>query len=166
MKKLFVLIGVLILIFSISTVSGGLFGLDTIDCEDFSVEIPEGFEKQQTPSDYQPDKHSISLTTGLVEVGEHYRNLKLSIVPLEELPNTDNANIVDDYNETDLKVVKCQVSDDYHFDGDNVTYAEFDKEGKHFYLIIESPYDMDVEDINLNDDVKMIKEMKESLKLK
>ena len=42
--------------------------------------------------------------------------------------------------------------------------SEFDKDGKHFYLVIDSPWDMDLEDINLNDDVKLIKEIKESIK--
>ena len=137
MKKSIILISVLIMILSMATVNAFLFWPDTIDCEEFSVEIPEEWEIPSGYHEYHTDKvHSISITTGLVEVGEHYLNLDLATVPINDLPN-DNMNIVENYTEGDLKVMKCQVFDDYYYNGDNITYAEFDKEGKHFYLVID-----------------------------
>ena len=57
----------------------------------------------------------------------------LSEVPLEKL--LDNINLVDNHTEDNLTFVKGQIiEDDYPcFEGSNITYADFDKEGKHFY---------------------------------
>ena len=164
MKKRYIIAILIVVIIAILTFNF-LNGLDYAHCEEYSIKIPEGLEIPHGSYQYQTDKvHTISLTTGLVEAGEHYRNLDLSTVPLENLPNTNNMSIAEDYTEGDLKVVKGQVNDGYYYGGDNVTFAEFDKDGKHFYLVIDSPWDMDLEDINLNDDVKLSKEIKESIK--
>ena len=164
------IISILIILFfvivtlSITDVTAGLFGPDTIDCEEFSVEIPEGWEIPSGYQEYHTDKvHSIAITTGLVETGEIYRNLDLSTVPLSDLPNT--MYVVDKYTKGDLTVMKGEDTDENNTYG-NITYAEFDKDGKHFYLAIYSPYDCSLDDINLRDDVKMINKLKDSLKVK
>ena len=59
------------------------------------------------------------------------------------------------------------IEDDYpYYEGSNITYAEFDKEGKHFYLIISHYSTITLDEINLNDDMKLINEIKESIKIK
>ena len=93
-------------------------------------------------------------------------NLDLSEIPLEKLP--DCIDIVENHTEGDLTIVKGQITEDVSydcFDGNNVTYAEFDKEGKHFYVVINHNY-RSLDEIDLNNDAKLIKEVKESIKLK
>ena len=68
-----------------------------------------------------------------------------------------------------MTIVKGQISEgDYpnYYDGSNITYAEFDKEGKHFYLVISHYNQITLDEINLNEDMKLINEIKESIKLK
>ena len=162
MKKLIILISVLILVLSVTTVSADSFlGLyETIECEDFSMEIPEGLERPK--GGYQGDpEHSISLWSGLVKDGELFRTFEISTLPLES--HDYEMSVVDEYTEGDLKVQKCEIFDEY---GSlvNRTYAEFDKSGKHFYLEVD--YRANLEEINLDNDVKMVKELKDSIKVK
>lgn len=150
------------IIASVSVVSAGLFGPDTVECEEFSVEVPEMFKDGGEAPETDP-VHTICLHTGLVEFGELYRNLDLSTQPLD-MPNA-TVDIAEEYNESDLKVMKAQFFDDKGY-GYNYTYAEFDKGGKHFYLNMDLSYSDSLDDINLNDDVKVIKEIKDSIKFK
>lgn len=152
------------MILSISTVSADSFlGLfETIECEDFSMTIPEGF--QQPKGGYQGDPvHSISLWTGLVDVDEQFRTFDISTQPLD-MPNA-TVDIAEEYNEGDLKVMKAKF---FYDDGNgyNYTYAEFDKDGKHFYLKMDVSDSDGLDKINLTNDVKMIKELKDSIKCK
>ena len=45
MKKSIILISAVLLFLSVTTVSAGLFGLDIIESDQFSIECPEGFYK-------------------------------------------------------------------------------------------------------------------------
>ena len=102
MKKKYI-VGIIIVVIIAILTFNLLNGLGYANCEEYSIKIPEGLEIPHGNYQYQTDKiHRISLTTGLVEVGEHYRNLDLSTVPLKELPNTDNISMAEEYNE-DLK---------------------------------------------------------------
>ena len=150
------------MILAMSTVSAFLFGPDTVECEEFSVEVPKIFKDGGEASAVDP-VHTICLHTGLVEVGELYRNLDLSTQPLD-LPNA-TVNIAEEYNEGDLKVMKAEFFDENSY-GYNYTYAEFDKDGKHFYLSIDTWSNTSLDEINLTNDVKVIKELKESIKFK
>ena len=71
----------------------------------------------------------------------------------------DAMEVVENFTDGDLKVMKGYVPGT-----GNCTCAEFDKEGRHF--VVEIWYWDDMENINLSDDVKLIKELKESTKPK
>ena len=158
MKKRYLLIfSIILVVLSISCVSAFF---DTIECEDFSMEIPEGLERPK--GGYQADpEHSVSLWSGLVKDGELFRRFEISTLPFEDL--TDKMDVVDEYTEGDLKVMKGEVFDGIEHGG-NCTYAEFDKDGKHFYLVVD--YDCDLDEIDLTKDVKMVKDLKVSVQVK
>lgn len=75
-------------------------------------------------------------------------------------------NIVENHTEDNLTIVKGQIIEGVYpnyLDGDNITYAEFDKEGKHFYLVMKHYNNCPLDEINLNEDMKSIKEIKTQL---
>lgn len=165
MKKKFVIAILIVLLVAILSVNFVSAWWDTFECEGFSIEIPEGLTKASGYSPTTPPNH-IPLVSKDRERWD-YNAIDLSEVPLEKLP--DNINIVENHTEGDLTIVKGQISDGVYpnyYDGDNITYAEFDKEGKHFYLVMNHYNKCTLDEINLNDDVKLIKEIKESIKLK
>lgn len=156
-----ILIVLFVAIFSINFVSAWW---NTFECEGFSIEIPEGLTKANGYSPTTPPNH-IPLVSADRDKWD-YNDIDLSEVPLENLP--DNINIVENHTEDNLTIVKGQIiEDDYpYYEGSNITYAEFDKEGKHFYLIISHYSTITLDEINLNDDMKLINEIKESIKIK
>lgn len=161
-KKIVLISLIVAIVASVGAVSAGWFGPDTVECEEFSVEVPEMFKDGGEAPATDP-VHTICLHTGLVEVGELYRNLDLSTQPFD-MPNA-TVDIAEEYNEGDLKVMKAQFFDDNGY-GYNYTYAEFNKDGKHFYLNIDVWSNVSLDEINLTDDVKVIKEIKDSIKFK
>lgn len=140
---------------------GGLL-FNRIECGEFSVLLPEGFEKGEA-SAVDPE-HEVCLHTDLVEADELYRNMDVSTVPYEGFP--DKLVVVDEYTEGDLKVMKGELFyDDDYGSSANYTYAEFEKDGKHFYVTIDLMYD-DLDDVNLTHDVQLIKGLKQSVEFK
>lgn len=157
-----ILIVLFVAILSVNSVSA--WG-NTFECEGFNLEMPDGVEVANGYSPSAPPNH-VELVEDLDDdINWGFINLDLSEVPLEKLP--DCINIAENHTEDDLTIVKGQVTDDisYHFfKGNNITYAEFDKEGKHFYLAINHNCRTDA--INLTKDIELIKDIKESIKLK
>lgn len=165
MKKKYIIAILIVLFVAIFSVNFVSAWWNTFECEGFSIEIPEGLTKANGYSPTTPPNH-IPLVS---EDRKHwdYNNIDLSEVPLENLP--DNINIVENHTEDNLTIVKGQIIGDCYYpysNGENITYAEFDKEGKHFYLAISHYTTASLDDINLNDDMKLIKEIKDSIKLK
>lgn len=164
MKKKYIIAILIVLFVAILSVNFASAWGDTFECEGFYIEIPEGLTKANGFTPITPPNH-IPLVSKDRERWD-YNDIELSEVPLEELNN--NLNIFDNHTESDLTIVKGQIIDNNYpyFAGDNITYAEFDKEGKHFYLVIEHYDTCTLDKINLNNDMKLIKEIKESIKLK
>lgn len=165
MKKKYAIFILAVLFISILSVNFVFAWGDTFECEGFSIDIPDGLTKANGFSPSAPPKH-ILLVAKERERWD-YNSIDLSEVPLEKLP--DNLNIVENQTEDNLTIVKGQVSEGVYsnyYDGSNITYAEFDKEGKHFYLVMEHYHTCTLDDINLTEDMKSIKEIKESIQVK
>lgn len=166
MKKKYIVTLLLIFFVAILSVNFVSAWWGSFECEGFNLEMPHGVEVATGYSPSTPPNH-VELVEDLDDdISWGFVNLDLSEVPLEKLP--DSMNIVENHTEDGLTVVKGQVTEDISydfFDGNNITYAEFDKEGKHFYVGINHNY-RDIDTINLTKDAELIKEIKESIKLK
>lgn len=165
MKKKYVIVILAVLFVSILSVNFVSAQGNTFECEGFSIEIPDGLTKANGYSPSTPPNH-IPLVSSNRDKWD-YNSLDLSEVPLEKLP--DNLNIVENHTEDNLTIVKGQISEGVYpnyYDGVNITYAEFDKDGKHFYLVMNHYNQITLDEINLTDDMKSIKEIKESIKVK
>lgn len=165
MKKKHITAILIVLFVTILSVNFVSAWWDTFECEGFDIKIPEGLTEANGHSSSDLPNHIPLVSTDRDKWDYNY--LDLSEVPLEKLP--DNINIVENHTEDNLTIVKGHVSDGVYpnyFDGANITYAEFDKEGKHFYLVINHYNRITLDEINLNDDMKLINELIESIELK
>lgn len=165
MKKKYLITVLLILFVAISSVNFVSAWWDSsFECEGLTIEIPEGLEKANGYSPSTPPNY-IQFVHDSENNRWDFKFIELSEVPLDKLP--DNLNVVENHTESNLTIVKGQVIGEgvypHYVEGDNITYAEFDKEGKHFYLEITHHT---LDKINLNEDMKLINEIKESIKLK
>ena len=161
MKKSYVLITALILFLSISTVSAGLFGFGTIECDQFSIDIPSGFSITEGWESY-PELHvnHIWLGTGIPTGDETHRWFDMSENKVYNDDLVHNKVVVENYTEDNLLIEKCHSENG----ADNFTYAEFDKEGHHYVITIS--WKNDLEKLNLADDVELIKKVIDSTKHK
>lgn len=163
MKKLFILIGIVLLFLSVSTVNAVLFWPDTIECEQFSIEIPSGFSETEGWADHlEKPQDYVYVGTGIPNKGETHRMLEVC-----ELTSNNNARIngtivVENYTADNLLLQKCQVPE-YNKDK-NYTYVEFDKDGHHYAITIT--WDNNIEKLNLSDDVELVKKVIDSTKHK
>ncbi|MBR0371297.1 MAG: hypothetical protein IJH63_11340 [Methanobrevibacter sp.] len=164
MKKFLFFISILFIFLSVSSVGAGLFGPNTISCEQFSIEIPDGFEITDGWSSLDKHVDEIYLGTGVPINGEVHRYLNMN-----EVKSFDNLSIknkysgidyivVENYTENNLLVEKCQGNEK------NFTYAEFNKDGYNYIIFIN--FDGEIEKLNLADDVSLIKGIISSTKHK
>lgn len=158
MKKLFVAISILIIFLSVATVTAGLFGPDTIECQQFSIEVPSGFQI----TDGWEDNHinDVYVGTGVPMNGETHRIFKMTEISSSNDASNQDKVVVEKYDDGNLLAEKCQSEDGK----DNYTYAEFDKEGHHF--VINISWENNLEKLNLNEDVKLIKDVMGSTHIK
>ena len=166
MNKKYIITFLLILFIAILSVSSvSAWGWGSFECEGFNLEMPDGVEVATGYSPSTPPTH-VELVEDLDDdISWGFVSLDLSEVPLDNLP--DCINIAENHTEDGLTIVKGQITGDdcYKFlDGDNMTYAEFDKDGKHFYLSID--HHSSIDQINLTKDINLAKELNESIKLK
>lgn len=128
-----------------------LLGPHTAESEQFSIEIPDGFHKV--------DNTVLPSSLGVV-TGYHSGETSI-IIDVFELNSSgflpSNVEITENYTEGDLKVIKGH-STTYG----NCTCAEFNKDGRHFLIALNYMYG----DVPLSEGVKLIKEVKDSIKLK
>lgn len=163
MKKLIILISILILFLSVTTASAGFFGFGTIECEQFSIDIPSGFSETEGWIDmHEKPKDYVYVGTGIPNNGETHR-----ILEVRELTSNNDARIngtivVENYTADNLLLQKCQ-GQEYN-SNKNYTYVEFDKDGHHYAITIT--WDNNIEKLNLSDDVELVKKVIDSTKHK
>lgn len=165
MNKRNVIYILIILLVAVSSVNFVSAYWGAFECEGFSIEMPEGVEVATGYSPSSPPDH-VKLVTDSGSYKWDFLSTDLSEVPLENLPN--HIIIAENHTEDNLTIVKGQVDEGAYppyLDGTNITYAEFDKEGKHFYVAIDHTY-RTLDEINLTNDAKLVKELKESIKVK
>ena len=161
MKKVLVLLTIMILFFSLTAVSAYSSGRPTIQCQKFSIDIPEGFEKTEAWSDYDKPVNEVFLGTGIPKKGEVHRYLIMDEV--SSFPKFSKKIIVyENYTDGNLKIFKCRNPKEDVFE--NFTLSEFNKEGHHFVIFIN--YAGDITRLNMNDEVKLVKDIKESTSIK
>ena len=159
---IYILIILFVAILSVSSVSAWW---NTFECEGFSIDMPDGVTKATGYSPTTPPKH-VKLVTKSGDTRWDFISADLSEVPIENL--TDSINVVENQTKGDVTIVKGQVIEDVSYDfsdGYNITYAEFNKDGKHFYFAINHNY-RTLDEINLNKDIELTNAIKESIKLK
>ena len=165
MKKRIIISVLLILFVAISSVNLVSAWWDTFECEGFNFDMPDGLTKAQGFSPSSPPNHIELISSDRSKWD--YNFLDLSETHLEKLP--DSLNIAENHTEGNLTIVKGQLNDRIYnsmFDGENITYAEFDKDGKHFYLVMEHYNTITLDEINLNDDIELVKKINESIQVK
>lgn len=171
MKKSIILICILILFLPVTAVAGeGFFGPDTVECNKFSIELPEGYS---TTDAYDPHAES-----GFHITSSHggKDNNTVTYLYMNEVSSFDDYNrsqteqIIENYTDGDIKAQKCYDPEkEVYVDvnpvlGYNSTHIEFDKDGHHFIIIHE--FQGKYEDIDLKKDVDLAKQIKKSLKIK
>ena len=163
-KKLIILIIFLTLFLSISSANAWFFGSSGLSCQQYTINVPDGFSTTEAweGSDNEKD---IYLGTGIPSKGETARYLRMYEVPsfdkIYEKGNVlipSDKTIVENYTEDNLLVQKC------YSGPTNFTYAEFSKDGHNYVLYIE--WKGDLNNLNLTDDVNMIKGIMDSTKHK
>ena len=161
MKRFLVFASVLLLFLSVSTASAWLFGPPTIECDKFSIEYPDGFQMTDGWSGLDEHIDKVYLGTGIPRNGETHRYFEMwEVLSFDNL--TDDMDVVEDYTEGDLKVMKGHVYEAGEYK--NFTYATFDKGGRHYFVKIS--WDNDIEQLDLAGDVKLIKTVRDSTKPK
>ena len=165
MKREYIISILIIFIVAILSVNCASAWWDSsFECEGFTIEIPDGLEKATGYSPSTPPK-SIPFVQDSDKHVWDFKFIELSEAPLDKLP--DNLNVVENHTESNLTILKGQVVGEgvyAHYDeGANITYVEFDKEGKHFYLEITHHT---LDKIDLSEDMKLINKIRESIKLK
>lgn len=169
MKKLFILITALILFLSVSSVGAGLFGPDTVESKQFSIEIPEGYEES--------GEWSNNLFQDFVYVWSKDKNPERDLMVWEvssfdSFNRSNNEQIIDSYKEDGITIYKCYNPNEIvvftdgrdKVYGDNYTHAEFDKDGHHF--IIKNQFKGKYEDIDLKKDIELVKQVRDTIKHK
>lgn len=151
MKKSIIIISFLILFLSMSAASAFLFWPDNYECEQFSIGPVNGFST--AVSDDLP--YTISLASNR---DENPKIFKISeVAPSNHIP--EEVEETENYTEDGLTILKGYV------DGTgNCTCAEFDKDGRHFFVKIWHMHSKG--GINFDDDVHLIKNVRDSLKPK
>ena len=167
MEKRNIISVLLILFVAISSVSFvSAWGWGAFECEGFNLEHPDGIEVATGYSPKDPPKYVVLVEDIDDDLEWNFVTSNLSEVPSDKLP--DCIDIAENRTEDGCTIVKGQLTEDvsYNFNkGTNMTYAEFDKEGKHFYLSIDHRYSS-LDQIDLTKDMNLAKELKESIKLK
>ena len=169
MKKLIILISI-ILFLSITTVAAGLFGPDTIECPKFSIEIPENYYK--SPEWYDNDNTIFSDSLYLWgNEGNIERNLMMyEVSSFDDFNRSSTEEILETTEIDGISIDKCYDSEDSVFSdgktiyGNNYTLAKFEKDG-HYY-IITNDFKGDSDDLDIKSDANLVKEIKNSLKIK
>ncbi|MBE6504468.1 MAG: hypothetical protein E7Z73_01810 [Methanobrevibacter millerae] len=170
MKKLFILITVLILVLSVSSVSAGLFGPPTAECKQYSIEIPDGYGTTEAYNPHNSENY-LKLMGHDNNDGKTQRVLYMRGVSSFNDYNRSNTEEIIETSEIDgIKIDRCfdynssTVSDGKIVDGRNYTHIEFDKDG--YKYIIEIDFDGKYGDIDLNKDVELVKQIRETIKHK
>ncbi|SFL34784.1 hypothetical protein SAMN02910297_00638 [Methanobrevibacter olleyae] len=171
MKKfIFLITFILILFVSLSSVNAGLFWDTTMECQQFSITLPEGFSESEGWGSNDEHTNEIYAGTGIPSGDEVHRWLVI-----QELGTTknytdfydfgdrlDNKVVVDNYTNGSLLVEKCYSITSKRFNGiENYTYAEFDKDGYHYGMLIS--YESDLDDLKLSTDVELVKNVMNSV---
>jgi len=171
MKKLIILLSIFLMLLSVTSVSAwGLFGDDSrIECEQFSMEIPEGYHQSSEWTDNFFE--DFIYVWNDADDNKPDRDLEIWEIPPSDSFNRSNTEqVFDSYEEDGIKIDKCYdpeetvIVDGDSVHGANYTYAEFSKEG-HNYVIINE-FNGDLDDINMKEDVELIKTLRESIKQK
>ena len=166
MKKLFSLVIIILIILSSLTI------VSAMECQQFSIKLPDGFAETEGWGSNEEHINEIYAATGIPRNGEVHRWLQI-----EEIGTTAEYNdaeyselfeseySLENYTEENLFIGKISIP---NFDNgiihENCTYAYFDKAGYHYEMIIT--YKGNINNLKLSDDVKLVKEVKDSLKHK
>lgn len=169
MKKLLILICIFLFL-STSTVNAGWFGPDTIECPQFSIEIPEGYYK----SPEWQDNDNIIFTDSLYlwgNDGDIERDLMMhEVSSFDDFNRSNTEKILETKEIDDISIDKCYDSEDTVIIdgktvcGNNYTIAKFDKDG-HYY-VITNDFKGNSDDLDIKSDAKLVKEIKNSVKIK
>lgn len=155
MKKLFILIGVLILALSVTTVSAGLFGPDTIENKYFSIEIPDGYYKPNSWG-YADTKYEY---VRLVSDADDNLDITLTVIG-ESQKSDDQYDVVENFTEDGITFKKSY---------GGTILADFVKEGHNYTVRLnfeDSSNMTDLNNLNMRDYVDLIKNVRDSLKRK
>ncbi len=167
MKKRYIMTVLLILftvVLSVSFVSA--WGWGAFECQGFNLEQPDGIEIANGYTPDSPPDHVKLVKASDSKIDWRFIVADLSEVPFEKLP--DGMDIAENHTENGITIIKGQSTEDISVDfseGTNMTYAEFDKDGKHFYLAIDHLYSS-FDQIDLTNDLNLAKELQKSIKLK
>lgn len=165
-KKITTLLIILfIAIVSVNCVSAWWF---SFECDGFTLDQPNGVE---VANGYRPQTPptEVELVEDLDNDIWDFHLLTLSEVPLTE--DADSIDVVENITKDGISIVKGnRVDISYVGDSEvdlsyNASYAEFDKDGKHFYLLINHNYEQ-LDNINLTKDLQLTKEIQKQIKVK
>ena len=166
MKKLFFFIAIILVVLcSFSSVNA-------MACQQFSIDLPSGFEETDGWGSSAEHKNEIYAGNGIPFNGKVHRWLEIQETGTsDEYKDFDYSNVfeseylLDDYSEGNLYVAKFNIP---NFDNgivkENFTYAHFDKGGYHYEMYIS--YNGNINNLKLSDDVDMVKGVQNSLKHK
>lgn len=160
MKKSMIFISILLLFLFVNTVNAGFFGFGTIECEQFSIDIPSGFSETEGWID-MPEKPQdyVYVGTGVPRNGETHRILEVRDLTLNNSNYRYDNIVVENYTENNLLLQKC-----HDANNKNYTFTEFDKDGHHYVITIT--WDNDLEKLNLSNDVDIVKNVIDTIKHK
>ena len=165
MKKLFFCIGI-ILIFLCC-----LSSVNALSCQQFSIDLPDGFEETDGWGSSAEHTNEIYAGNGIPFNGKVHRWLQIEEMgsstdykdyyDFDEI--TGNQYLLENYTEGDLFVAKYNVPNlETSVIRENFTYAHFDKDGYHYGMIIT--YNGNINNLRLSDDVDLVKGVKDSLR--
>lgn len=171
MKKFLLFVSVLFILLSISSVGAGLFGPETAECKQFSIEIPEGYGKSDG---YMNNNENFFY---LASSWNDKDNITDRTLYISEVSSFDDFNrsktekIIENYTDGDIKAEKCNdsngtvsLNNGTLIKGSNYTHIEFTKDGHNY--IIENQFKGKYQDIDLKKDVDLVKKIKDTLKHK
>lgn len=166
MKKIFFFLILILSVLSSLTI------VSAMDCQQFSINLPDGFAKTEGWGSNDEHVNEIYAGTGIPKKGEVHRWLQIEEAGLsaeyddyDYNPLFESEYLLENYTKDDLFVGKISAPNfDEGVIHENFTYAHFDKNGYHYEMIIT--YNGNINNLKLSDDVELVKEVKNSLKHK
>ncbi len=166
MKKLFFFIAIILVVLC------SLSSVNAMSCQQFSIDLPSGFEETEGWGSDAEHINEIYAGNGIPFNGKVHRWLQIEEVgTAEEYEGYDYSTLFDseylleNYTEGNLFVGKFNAPNfKKGVIDENFTYAHFDKDGYHYEMLIT--YNGNIKNLKLSDDVNLVKGVQNSLKHK